>query len=97
MESVGPVFSHAGREAEAWARCITHVSQACPWLWSAGDVMKFMEHQDLAGPARTLFASGVNDEDLMFMTTETLTDGLRLNSFAAAKVLAARDARVHGP
>ena len=65
--------------------------------WSAGDVMKFMEQQDLAGPARTLFASGVNGEDLMFMTTETLTDGLRLNSFAAAKVLAARDARLHGP
>ena len=63
--------------------------------WSAGDVMKFMAQQDLAGPARTLLASGVNGEDLMAMATKILTDELRLNSFAARKILAVRDAHLH--
>ena len=59
--------------------------------WGAADVARFLEDADLAGPAGTLFTSGVNGVDLEIMTDTKLMSELRLTSFAANKVVRARD------
>ena len=60
--------------------------------WRAADVQRFLGAADLAGPATTMFANGVNGCDLATMNAETLTKELRLSTFAARKVIARRDA-----
>lgn len=60
--------------------------------WPVAGVVAFLENADLAGPAKVLFANGVNGQDLAEMTSDTLQNELRLSAFAARKVLRARDA-----
>ena len=48
--------------------------------------------RDLAGPAKVLAESGVNGNDLLGLRLEVLTAELRLSTFAALKVVVARDA-----
>ena len=48
--------------------------------------------RDLAGPAKVLAESGVNGNDLLGLRLEVLTAELRLSTFAARKVVLARDA-----
>ena len=59
--------------------------------WRAAAVASFLEDEDLAGPAATLFANRVNGVDLEVLTADELTSSLRLTSFAARKILQARD------
>ena len=59
---------------------------------SADSLGAFLRARDLAGPAATLFASGVNGADLWEMTLPVLVEDVRLSAFAARKVLALRDA-----
>ena len=60
--------------------------------WRAADVQRFLGAADLAGPATTIFANGVNGCDLATMNVETLTKEVRVSAFAARKVIARRDA-----
>ena len=64
--------------------------------WHAKAVMAFVEARDLAGPAASLFSSGVNGSDLLGVDEATLVRDLRLTPFAARKVLRARDAFLGG-
>ena len=56
----------------------------------------FLRSRDLAGPASSLFASGVDGADMLDMTQELLVKELRLTGLAARKVLRARDAFLAG-
>ena len=59
--------------------------------WTVGDVVSFLTRKDLAGPASVMHANGVNGADLLGITTSTLEQDLRMSSFAARKVVSARD------
>ena len=58
--------------------------------WSVKDVVSFLKGADLEGPASTFFANGVSGRDFIDLVEEQLTADLRLSTFAAKKVLAAR-------
>ena len=60
--------------------------------FSADGLGAFLRARDLAGPAATLFASGVNGADLLEMTPQVLVNDVRLTAFAARKVVDLRDA-----
>ena len=62
--------------------------------WTVSDVVSFLHGADLAGPAATFHINGVCGKDMLNMTQDTLTQDLKLSTFAAAKVLAARDGYV---
>ena len=59
--------------------------------WSAADVRRFLEAADLAGPATSFFANGMNGCDLTDVTAATLTNDIRSSTFAIRKVIARRD------
>lgn len=59
--------------------------------WSAKTVAGFFEQADLSGPAKVLFHNGVNGVDLTTLCDRALVDDLGMSSFAARKVLRARD------
>lgn len=59
--------------------------------WTTADVSAFLEARDLCGPAAQLFANGFNGADLVNSTGSALVSDLRLTTFAARKILAARD------
>ena len=59
-------------------------------------VVSFARARDLAGPASSLFASGVNGLDLLDVDENTLVNDLRLTPFAARKALGARGAFLAG-
>ena len=59
--------------------------------WRVGDVVSFLTRKDLAGPASVMHANGVNGADLLDITKSTLEQDLRMSSFAARKVVSARD------
>jgi len=60
--------------------------------WTVAEVASFLRMRDLAGPAKVLAESGVNGNDLLGLRLEVLTAELRLSTFAARKVVLARDA-----
>ena len=59
--------------------------------WRVQDVVGFMKEADLHGPASVLFANGVDGRDLLDLDAHVLTTDLRISSFAARKILQARD------
>jgi len=59
--------------------------------WRVQDVVGFMEEADLHGPASVLFANGVDGRDLVNLDAHVLTTDFRMSSFAARKILKARD------
>ena len=59
--------------------------------WREQDVVGFMEEADLHGPASVLFANGVDGRDLVNLDAHVLTTDFRMSSFAARKILQARD------
>ena len=60
--------------------------------WPAAEVVQFLTSNDLEGPAKILFASGVRGQDLKRLTVTDLQDDLRLSAFGARRVLNARNA-----
>lgn len=64
--------------------------------WQVKEVVAFVQARDLAGPAASLFASGVAGADLPDVDEETLVRDVRLTPSAARKVLRARDAFLAG-
>ena len=60
--------------------------------WTVADTGRFLQEQDLAGPAEVARMSGVNGADLLEASLEQLSTEIRLTPFAARKVAAARDA-----
>jgi len=80
--------------AEPAPAALSHsqLTQGAMAQWSANQVMLFLKERDLAGPASTLYTNGANGQDLLDMNMTVLTQELRLSSFAAKKVLCARDA-----
>ena len=60
--------------------------------WTVAEVASFLRIRELAGPAKVLAESGVNGNDLLGLRLEVLTAELRLSTFAARKVVLARDA-----
>ena len=60
--------------------------------WTAAEVVQFLTSKDLEGPARILFANGVRGQDLKRFTNTDLKHDLRLSTFAARRILDARNA-----
>ena len=60
--------------------------------WTVAETGRFLQEQDLAGPAELARMSGVNDVDLLEASVEQLSTEIRLTPSAARKVAAARDA-----
>ena len=54
------------------------------------------QQADLSGPAKLLFQNGVNGADLTMLCDRALVDDLGMSSFAARKVLKARDDFLEG-
>ena len=65
--------------------------------WRVGDVVSFLTQKDLAGPASVMHANGVNGADLLGISKSTLEQDLRMSSFAARKVVSARDLYLQSP
>ena len=65
--------------------------------WLAKDVSTFLQKADLEGPAATLFSNGFSGADLFDYGVTALVTDLRLSTFAARKVIAARDAFLATP
>ena len=63
--------------------------------WPVDAVVAFLVGRDLAGPAELMRCSGVNGEDLLSLDVDTLVREIRTTSFAAKKILRARDAFLH--
>lgn len=59
--------------------------------WSVAQVVAFLERSDLHGPAQTCHRNGVAGSDLVEISASELIDDLRMTSFAARKVIAARE------
>ena len=59
--------------------------------WTVEEVTSFLQSKDLVGPAAYMGDNGVDGQDLLSLTFETLTSDLRCTPFAARKVLCARD------
>ena len=60
--------------------------------WKVADVAEFLRSSDLAGAASVCEANDINGRDLLAATKETMIGPIRITEFAAAKILAARDA-----
>ena len=60
--------------------------------WTVAETGRFLQEQDLAGPAELARMSGVKGVDLLEASGEQLSTEIRLTPFAASKVAAARDA-----
>ena len=64
--------------------------------WPVNMVVAFAKARDLAGPSALLFASSVSGADLLAASHRVLVADVRLSSFAATKILLARDAFLQG-
>ena len=60
--------------------------------WTVAETVRFLDENDLAGPAEIARASGVNGSDLLQLSLDDLIKEVRMTPFAAKKVLAARTA-----
>ena len=60
--------------------------------WTVAETARFLEGQDLAGPAEQTQRSGVNGADLLVLSRQQLRTDVLLTPWAARKVVAARDA-----
>ena len=60
--------------------------------WTVAETARFLDENDLAGPAEIARASGVNGSDLLQLSLDDLIKEVRMTPFAAKKVLAARTA-----
>jgi len=60
--------------------------------WTVAEAARFLQGHDLEGPAQSMRLSGVNGADLLGLSLEELSSGIRLTPFAARKVIAARNA-----
>ena len=60
--------------------------------WTVDELVRFLTEYDLEGPARILFANGVRGQDLKLLTATVLSADLGLSSFAATRILNAREA-----
>ena len=63
--------------------------------WTVAETGRFLEDQDLEGPAELFRMSGVNGIDLLQLSLSELCTDVRLTPFAARKVVAAREAFLH--
>ena len=59
--------------------------------WTVGETGRFLEEHDLAGPAELTRVSGVTGADVLQLSIHELSQDIRLTSFAARKVDAARE------
>ena len=59
--------------------------------WSVAQVTSFFESKDAAALGDMLAANSVQGADLLKLTSESLQEGLRFNSFGALKVCKLRD------
>ena len=60
--------------------------------WTVAETARFLDENDLAGPADIARASGVNGSDLLQLSLDDLIKEVRMTPFAAKKVVAARSA-----
>ena len=60
--------------------------------WSVGQLVHFLEEHDLHGPAKHLRTNGVRGADLLSMDVNSLVAEVGLTRFAAARIVACRDA-----
>ena len=60
--------------------------------WTVAETARFLDENDLAGPADIARASGVNGSDLLQLSLDDLIKEVRMTPFAAKKVVAARAA-----
>ena len=60
--------------------------------WTVEELVTFAKARDLAGPAATLRASGVNGAALLCLDENALVNDARATPLAARKLLRARDA-----
>ena len=87
------------------ARVVARVAQACADAhspppshaeqmrsWTVAETARFLEGQDLAGPAEQTQRSGVNGVVLLVLSRQQLCTDVLLTPWAARKVVAARDA-----
>ena len=59
--------------------------------WTVAEVTSVVEQCDVSGNAAHLLGNGFNGADLVNSTGSALVSDLRLTTFAARKILAARD------
>ena len=91
FENHGPGRSDSSDSSDSSVRGSSESKQTMMMRWTTADVSAFLEARDLCGPAAQLFANGLDGADLVNSTGSALVSDLRLTTFAARKILAARD------